>query len=109
VNAGETASFSVALNNASGAVYQWRRNGATLTDSANIIGSQSETLEIVTTPDDQASYDCVVTNQFGSVTTKSAVLAVISSTCLGDVNGDGVVNLADLSAVLSNFGITCSD
>lgn len=27
--------------------------------------------------------------------------------CEGDVNGDGVVNLADLSALLTNFGLVC--
>jgi hypothetical protein len=27
--------------------------------------------------------------------------------CRGDVNGDGIVDFADLNLVLSNFGMTC--
>jgi hypothetical protein len=28
-------------------------------------------------------------------------------TCVGDANGDGVINLADLNAVLAAFGSAC--
>ena len=32
-----------------------------------------------------------------------------SSTCPGDLNGDGVVNFTDLNGVLSNFGVPCPE
>ena len=37
----------------------------------------------------------------------SVYFSVVCSVCPGDVNGDNVVDLADLNTVLFNFGLTC--
>jgi hypothetical protein len=44
----------------------------------------------------------------GVATSSGAILAVRSNPmCFGDANGDGVVDLADLNAVLAAFGQAC--
>jgi alpha-tubulin suppressor-like RCC1 family protein len=73
VNAGQPAIFSVVATGGN-LTYQWRRNGT------DIAGA---TAAIYTTPaaaagDDGASFDVVVTNASGSVTSAAAVLTVVS-------------------------------
>ncbi len=45
----------------------------------------------------------------GSVFVFRSVALPAASTCPGDLNGDHVVNFADLNGVLSNFGDTCPE
>ncbi|MBL0926755.1 MAG: immunoglobulin domain-containing protein [Phycisphaerales bacterium] len=66
---GQPASFSVAASGATG--YQWRLN------SVNIPGATSATYSIASaTGGDAGSYDCVVSNACGSVTSTAATLTV---------------------------------
>ena len=108
VNQGDTANFTVQATR--NPMYQWRRNGVDLIDGGDISGATTNTLQIANADgDDVAVYDCVITFADGPQTTAGAILAVIPNApdCIGDTNGDGVVDLADLNAVLAAFGQVC--
>lgn len=69
VCSGQPASFSITAAGASG--FQWRRN------TENISSATSSTLNIASvTASDAGTYDCVVTNTCGSVTSTGALLTV---------------------------------
>ncbi|MFB3430657.1 MAG: immunoglobulin domain-containing protein [Phycisphaerales bacterium] len=108
VNQGETVSFSAPAT--TDPTFQWRRDGVDLVDGGDISGATTDTLQIANADGaDIGVYDCVVTFANGPQTTAGAILAVIPGVpdCLGDTNGDGVVDLADLNAVLAAFGQAC--
>lgn len=70
-----TAIFEVTV---SGAVtgYQWRKNNSNLSDDGRIEGAQSPVLTLAgVQSDDQGSYDCVVSNACGSITSDPAQLS----------------------------------
>ena len=72
VTAGGAASFSVAATGTPAPTYQWRKNGVA------IPGATGATLALINVlPADAASYDVVVTNSAGSVTSGAVTLAVI--------------------------------
>jgi glucose/arabinose dehydrogenase len=98
----QSATFTVAATSiGSPASYRWRRGGVDLVDDARISGSATATLGIANIrASDAASYDCVVSNACASLTSDAASLGV----CVGDVNCNGAVDLADLSTLLAHFG-----
>ncbi|HVT71911.1 MAG TPA: immunoglobulin domain-containing protein, partial [Lacunisphaera sp.] len=78
VTAGQSASFSVAATGSS-LTYQWRKAGSGLSDGGRIGGATTATLTIQgTQPTDAGSYDVVVSNGSGSVTSNTATLTVIN-------------------------------
>ena len=72
VTVGNTAAFNVVATGTS-LNYQWRKNGG------NIAGGNSAayTTPATTLPDNGSTYDCVVSNTAGSVTSNAATLTVI--------------------------------
>lgn len=84
VNAGQTASFSVAASGTPTPTYQWQRNGA------NIGGATSATYTTAATVagDNGATFRCVVSNRAGSATSSSATLTVNAPAVVG--NGTGL-------------------
>ncbi len=67
----DAASFTVTAGGSPAPTFQWRKN------TVNIPGATSATLSLASaTTGDAGSYDCVVTNSCGSVTSSAAVLAV---------------------------------
>lgn len=71
--AGRPLSFSVAAEGDGALTYQWLRNGAPLTDSGRISGSQTSTLDLApTNVADAGSYQVVVRNSCGAVTSGPA-------------------------------------
>ena len=69
VSAGATAGFRVSATGTAPLSYQWQFNGTNLADTARISGSLSNTLTISNAGGaDAGSYDVVVTNAGGSVT-----------------------------------------
>ncbi len=72
VTAGQSATFAVGASGAAPLTYQWQKN------SANIRGatSSSYTTPATTTADNNSTFDVVVTNTAGSVTSKTATLTV---------------------------------
>jgi hypothetical protein len=106
VDAGDTATLSITSAGLNPAV-QWRRDGVPLSDSANITGTNSDTLQITNaSPADAGLYDAVVSNQFESVASAEAILSV-RDTCPNDTNGDSTIGLNDLLNILSTFGSNC--
>ncbi|MDX2115135.1 MAG: DNRLRE domain-containing protein [Planctomycetota bacterium] len=89
--------------------FRWRRNGQPIADGPAAgggvySGAATETLTLSNArAADEGSYDLVVSSPCGEATTAAAVLDVVS-TCAGDANRDGLVNFADITSVLSNFG-----
>jgi FG-GAP repeat protein/immunoglobulin I-set domain protein len=108
VTVGDTAEFSVRIQDETGIAFQWRRNGIDLTDADNITGSQSSTLQIVATENDEAFYDCVISDLL-EYTSDSVVLAVMPdpNECIVDLNNDGTLNFFDVSAFLQAFSAGC--
>ncbi len=74
VGAGQTASFSVTASGTAPLTYQWQRNGV------NIPNATSTTYSFTTAPGDNgATFRAVVSNSFGSVTSNSATLTVLTN------------------------------
>jgi Zn-dependent metalloprotease len=79
---GQNASFSATAVGQSPLTYQWRQNGASLTDGPSpgggvISGATTATLTITAAgPADAGSYDVVVTNPCGSLPSAAAALTV---------------------------------
>ncbi len=72
VTIGQSATFSVVASGNPPPTYQWRKNGASIT-AAN---APSHTTPPTTAADDAATFDVVVSNSMGSVTSAPATLAV---------------------------------
>ncbi len=76
--AGKTATFNVNAVGTSPA-YQWRTNGVAVNDGGNLSGSTTPTLTITNIGSSNAlTYDVVITNAVGSITSSVARLSVIS-------------------------------
>ncbi len=114
VTAGQTAVLTVTATGSEPLSYQWRKNQQPLSDGGRISGSTSASLTIAeANPDDAGAYDVVVSNAAGSKTSRAASLMVtaayfrdttaaagvplagskLTSAALGDVNGDGFLDL----------------
>jgi hypothetical protein len=77
VCSGSRASFSVGVGSTVPVTYQWRKNGANLSDGGNVSGSASATLSINPTSNaDGANYDVVVTSACGTITSTPAMLTI---------------------------------
>jgi hypothetical protein len=77
VAAGSNCSFSVSCTGVEPFAYQWRKGGVPLSDGGYWIGSASNLLACalaITT--DSGSFDVVITNAYGSVTSSVATLTV---------------------------------
>lgn len=77
VFAGGRAVFRASVAGAGPFGYQWQKNGANMSDGGNISGSLTSTLVIsnVSVPD-QASYNVVVSNSTGTISSTVAALTV---------------------------------
>lgn len=79
---GATAMFSVQATSTDPLAYQWRQNGGALVDGVTpagslISGATTPTLSIDgVTPADEGLYDCVVSADCGSATSRAAALAI---------------------------------
>jgi hypothetical protein len=97
VGVGHPITLTVAATGWTPLSYQWRREGANLVDDdGRITGITTPTLTIDPTwMSDSGSYDVVVTNDCGSLTSDPATLTVTG--VLGDLNCDGIVDFADIN------------
>jgi Tol biopolymer transport system component len=89
VCAGQAVAFGVTAEGDPPLTYQWRRNGI------DIPGATGATYAIASaTPADAGSYDVVVTNGCGSLTSDGATLTVYPR---GDMDCDGDVDFDDIN------------
>lgn len=98
VDTGSNAVFNVSAQSSIAMSYQWLKNGTPMVDSSNIVGSITASLTIsnaATT--DAASYQCVVTNDAGSVTSTVATLTIVVSPTLDNPPLDRTVNLGSVA------------
>ena len=76
---GATATFTVTATGPRPLSYQWRKDGNNLSNGGNISGADSSTLTIQpVSTSDRASYDVVVGNPAGSVTSQPAACGCTS-------------------------------
>ncbi len=102
---GGIAQFLINASGTPGPTYQWRKDSVSLVNGGPIAGANSPMLIIAADLFDVGVYDCVVTNTAGQAISNPAVLAVRG--CLGDADGSGAVNFADITAVLASFNLMC--
>ena len=77
--AGRTAQFTVASGGTPPLNYQWRKGGVNLTAGGNISGATTASLVVSNiSATDAASYDVVVSNLGGSVTSAAAALTLVA-------------------------------
>ncbi len=97
---GSNVNFTVTASGSAPFTYQWRRNGANLSNGGNVYGATSASLAIISVMANQAGYyDVVVTNTCGPVTSSAAHLIVNTGygAGRGDLNCDGSVNFSDIN------------
>ena len=97
VTVGQPAAFSVSTTTCPPPTYQWRFNGLGISDATNSIYTIASAVT-----GDAGSYDVVITNTAGSVTSAAAVLTVnktLATVALGDLNRvcDGTPKCATFS------------
>jgi hypothetical protein len=97
VFAGKTAGFTVTATGTPPLAYQWRRDGAAVTDNAVYSGSTNLALLLLSpTTNYTGGYSVVVSNALGSVTSRLAALTVtpLPQVYLGSSNGSLVVGIS---------------
>lgn len=102
VDTGDPVTLSVAAEGEL-LTYQWFKDGAPLTDNADVTGSQTDTLQ--TTATEHARYACSVSNPTQTLMSRDAVVAV--NACKADQNSDGALTPADFTAWLFNYNAGC--
>ena len=111
LEAGAGTTIAVRARNGS-VMYEWRKDGVALVDGPQPSGSF---IALVDRPtmfvygaqvEDSGAYECFVSNQCGGLLSDPAVVTVTPPppSCGGDANGDDVVDGADLSVLLGQFG-----
>jgi hypothetical protein len=80
IQEGATVQFTIASDGVEPLTFQWRKNGAKLSDDGHFSGTESQTLTILdATSSDAAYYSVVVSNTLGSATSSSAKLTVLTA------------------------------
>lgn len=94
---GGTATFTLQLNRTSGAIYQWKRNGA------DLAGATNATLLFgpATLSDNGSRFSCAVTNSQGGTLSQAAILTVSPDTIPPTV--DTIVNLGNARVITVVF------
>jgi hypothetical protein len=106
-SAGHAAAIWTAVDENGAATYQWRKNSENLANGGSISGADSPVLVISTVQQgDAGSYDVLVSNACGTITSTSATLTVVNS-CPADIEpngGNGFVNIDDLLEIIGEWG-----
>ncbi len=111
VTEGDTIILAIVSDDPLSQSYQWRKDGVALTDGGRISGATTQALTISNAQlADAGTYDVVVTSASGICATISDPATVTvnpaGNNCPEDLNGDGTIDLNDLSMLLTNFGTT---
>ena len=88
---GSNVTFSVTATDTALLRFQWRKDGANLTDGGGIVGARTNALSLSNLQaSDAGSYDVLVTNSDGSVASQTAVLIVVGRALeVGNTNDSG--------------------
>ncbi|MBK8793262.1 MAG: DNA/RNA non-specific endonuclease [Holophaga sp.] len=78
VTTGKTASFSVTATGTATLTYQWRKNGVNVSGAT----ARTYTTPITTSAFNGVKYQVYITNGYGAITSKSAILTVTSAPTL---------------------------
>lgn len=104
VQPGATATFTANGAGSTPRTYRWYRDGVELANDGRISGAYSASLVIANTgAADAGVYTCRSANSCGNQLSVGAPLTVAGG-CPTDLDGDGVVGGADLSAMLVQWG-----
>jgi len=76
VTVGQTATFSITATGTATLKYQWRRNGVNISGAT----ARTYTTPATTAADNGAKFQVYITNSYGAITSKSALLTVTSPT-----------------------------
>ena len=110
VNEGLSVTLTASV---SGAVsgWQWRRDGAPISNDARVSGATSSSLLIdPVTAADQGVYDVVAMTACGPLPSPAAVLTIVPACGTSDYNGDGDIGTdQDIEAFFACLGGTCCD
>ncbi|MFN0134929.1 MAG: kelch repeat-containing protein [Phycisphaerae bacterium] len=100
----ETIELSCDALGAGELTYQWRFRSGAIDESEVYSGVGTPTLTIQSlSAFEEGGYDCVISDGCTDVFTLNAFVNVVGA-CLGDVSGDGRVDLPDIAVVLASFG-----
>ena len=103
VTVGGTASFSVTASGSSPFAYQWRKAGANVGNATN-----SSYNFITSSTNDGGSFDVVITNGCGSVTSAVATLTVNVSNCVSAGISSNPANQTVSVGGTASFSVTAS-
>lgn len=107
VETGERATFTIRMSGARAYTFAWTRDGVPLANGQGVSGADGRTLTIEhASLADRGEYAVTVSLACGAVVSAPALLSV---SCTGDANGDGLVNFLDLNIVLGDFGAVAPD
>jgi hypothetical protein len=100
----QTCPFGIAVisltpNGTGPFAYQWRKDAIAIDTTANPSAATATLTLTNVGPADEASYDCIVTNACGSVTSDAATLTI----CAADFNCDGFLDFFDYDAFVECF------
>jgi|GEM_PF-1267753 hypothetical protein len=106
---GDTVTFSVSASGTLPISYHWRHNGVPLSDGESISGSTSPDLTILAATSGHAgTYDVIVSNPCGDVTSNAATLSVTPRCGTADFDGDGDIGTdADIEAFFACLAGSC--
>jgi hypothetical protein len=102
-----TATFSTTASGTGPFTYQWRKDTIAIDTIANPSAATATLTLTSVGPADVASYDCIVTNACGSVTSNAATLAI----CAANINCDTTVDFGDFLAFFNCYDAeqSCAD
>ena len=98
--------WSASSDNIGVSGYRLQRNGNTVTTTA---GSTLSYTDTSLAPGTTYSYTLVALDAVGNTSSAATLSASTQASILGDANGDGHVNISDLSIFLTNYGTSASN
>jgi len=101
---GETASFNIVASGG-GLSYQWKKDGANLSNGGRISGATTATLQITNVEvGDNGGYSCDVSNSHGQATSSVATLTtILTDECIQNADAEGGFTLYGSSYIAAHW------